>query len=44
MIDPGASGYSSLQVGNNNSLLLIYEQSDEDELIMAPDRFIFRVL
>ena len=44
LIDPGASGYSSLQVGNNNSLLLIYEQSDEDELIMAPDRFIFRVL
>ena len=41
LIDSGASGYSSLQTHGSN-LFLLYEQSDEDKLIMAPDRFIFR--
>ena len=48
LIDEGASGYSSLQVGyvdgTSHGLLLLYEQSDRDELIMAPARFIFRAL
>ena len=48
LIDEGASGYSSLQVGyvdgTSHGLLLLYEQSDRDELIMAPARFISRAL
>ena len=48
LIDEGASGYSSLQGGygggTSYGLQLLYEQSDMDELIMAPDRFIFRAL
>lgn len=44
LIDAGASGYSSLQVdpASPGALFLLYEQSDQDNLIMAPDRFIFR--
>jgi sialidase-1 len=43
LVDPGASGYSSLQT-HENVLELLYEQSDEDDLIMAPDRFVYRVV
>ena len=46
LVDEGASGYSSLQINYNGlggiSLGLLYEQSDVDALIMAPDRFVYR--
>ena len=44
LVDPGASGYSSLQSKGYDHLELLYEQSDEDDLIMAPDRFVYREL
>eukprot|EP00039_Didymoeca_costata_P033205 m.41276 g.41276 ORF g.41276 m.41276 type:complete len:499 (-) comp9750_c0_seq4:2668-4164(-) len=43
-IDPGESGYSSLQTITQGRLGLLYEQSDSPELVMNPDRFIFRLL
>lgn len=42
LVDAGASGYSSLQLLGNGSVGVLYEQSDVDALIMAPDRFIYR--
>lgn len=46
LLDPGASGYSALVVVDpeSDSLGLLYEQSDQDELIMAPDRFVYRAI
>eukprot|EP00927_Polykrikos_kofoidii_P008585 TRINITY_DN13575_c0_g1_i1.p1 TRINITY_DN13575_c0_g1~~TRINITY_DN13575_c0_g1_i1.p1 ORF type:complete len:531 (+),score=64.78 TRINITY_DN13575_c0_g1_i1:49-1641(+) len=44
-VDPGMSGYSSLQVDCDNNdceALLLYEQSDTDQIVMDPDRFVFR--
>jgi len=47
-IDSGASGYSSLQVvngqdpGRSPEALLLYEQSDAQQFVMEPDRFVFR--
>lgn len=48
-LDTGMSGYSSLQLECNStahpqcsSLFLLYEQSDETQIVMDPDRFIFR--
>ena len=43
LVDVGASGYSSLQL-THGRLGLLYEQSDVDALIMAPDRFMYRTL
>jgi len=46
-IDPGTSGYSSLQVEEGPhgvEALLLYEQSDSMQLVMDPDRFVFRRL
>eukprot|EP00041_Stephanoeca_diplocostata_P036684 m.1348750 g.1348750 ORF g.1348750 m.1348750 type:complete len:534 (-) comp24915_c1_seq10:3981-5582(-) len=50
-LDSGASGYSSLQVGacetaalGCDTVHLLYEQSDKAELVMNPDRFVFRRL
>jgi hypothetical protein len=43
LVDVGASGYSSLQL-THGRLGLLYEQSDVDALIMAPDRFVYRTL
>ena len=43
-IDRGMSGYSSLAVDDKGRLLLLYEQSDETEIVMTPDRFVFTVV
>ena len=40
-VDSGTSGYSSLQV-MGTGLGLLYEQSDVVEVVMTPDRFVFR--
>ena len=40
-VDRGTSGYSSLQV-MGTGLGLLYEQSDVAEVVMTPDRFVFR--
>ena len=40
-VDSGTSGYSSLQV-MGTGLGLLYEQSDVAEVVMTPDRFVFR--
>jgi len=46
LIDHGTSGYSSLQIecisSQDCDALLLYEQSDTTQLVMKPDRFIFR--
>ena len=46
LIDAGPSGYSSLQVSSSVSgqaeVLVLYEQSDMNNLVMNPDRFVFR--
>jgi len=47
LLDPGLSGYSSLQAdchGHTCEALLLYEQSDDwsKNLVMNPDRFVFR--
>ena len=48
LIDPGSSGYSSLQSLQAGAVGLLYEQSDPndlvDDVIMTPDRFVFRLL
>jgi len=45
LVDEGASGYSSLQLSSTSThLFLLYEQSDQDNLIMAPDRFVFKTI
>jgi hypothetical protein len=51
LIDVGSSGYSSLQqVGGATEarVALLYEQSDAndlaDDIVMTPDRFVFRLL
>jgi sialidase-1 len=46
-VDPGTSGYSSLQFmpaaeTGTEAVGLLYEQSDGVEVVMTPDRFIFR--
>ena len=46
-LDPGMSGYSSLQPdcgagAASCEALLLYEQSDASQVVMNPDRFIFR--
>jgi len=46
-VDPGMAGYSSLQASCDSTIgacnaYLLYEQSDSTELVMNPDRFIFR--
>ena len=42
-VDKGASGYSSLQLVGGGKLALMYEQSDADQIVMNPDRFVFRL-
>lgn len=48
VIDAGSSGYSSLQEMAGGKVGLLYEQSDPndlvDDVVMTPDRFIFRLL
>jgi len=42
-VDHFMSGYSSLQIDTKtDQLLLLYEQTDQRQLVMDPDRFIFR--
>ena len=47
-IDAGSSGYSSLQQVGPGRVGLLYEQSDPndlvDDIVMTPDRFVFRLL
>jgi len=41
-VDAGMSGYSAMQAVPKG-LALLYEQSDEQQVVMNPDRFVFRV-
>lgn len=45
LIDAGAAGYSSLQVHcqkQSCEALILYEQGDKVEMVMKPDRFVFK--
>lgn len=43
-MDPGYAGYSSLVILSDRTLAILYEQSDEQNFVMLPDRIVFQNL